>query len=101
MVPVRFKWRVTKHTHYRDQKIEYQHHQDTRPYEAQVHPRELESKEVCADGEFENRNPDEVDNLYDPQIVAVVEYIVGFGNAGIIDVPTLPILDNLPAQNCA
>jgi hypothetical protein len=100
MVPVRLKRCVAKHTHYRNQEIEHQHHYDTRPDEAQVYLGELKSKQVCANRELEDCNTNEVGDLYDPQIVAVVKHIVGFRDAGICDVTPLAILDDLPTNDC-
>jgi hypothetical protein len=78
MIPIRLERRVAEDTHGRNQEIEYQYHDATRPHEAQVDLREIEGKKVGADGELEHGDPNEVNDLYDSHVVAVVKHIVGF-----------------------
>lgn len=88
-VPVRFERHAIQQTHAWQDGVEHCDHENRGPYNSCVDLGELESEKVCADRKLQNGNAGQVDDLSEPYVVAVCQYIIGLPDRGISDMSTL------------
>jgi len=76
-VPVRFERHAIQQPHAWQGGVEDCDHENRGPHDSRVDLGKLKSEKVCADRELQNGDARQIDDLPEPNVVAVRQHIIG------------------------